>query len=170
MCLICASNFTFCAPPLPKIRSIKVLRPAYILSFPPKLRRWIVLDLCWIMLPILHFVLHPSHRMEPQRLDTNPRPPAFRHFEMKMMSTELCLICAELCYQFYILCFTPSQDKEPQSFRTSRPISNFLPKMVTMNCASNFTIWASTLPIPNRIVLIIPYHQMFVVTDFSQYL
>ncbi len=47
--------------------------------------------------------------------------------------SKLSLICAEMCYQFNFSSFIYSR------YEQKHPISNFFPKVVSMNCAFNFT-------------------------------
>ncbi len=65
--------------------------------------------------------------------------------------------CAELCFQFYILYFTPSRNREPQSFGTSpQPfILNYPLKMVSMNMLVLF--W-TVLPILHFVFHLLPIY------------
>ncbi len=98
-----------------------------------------MLCLCWNVLPILRFVLHFSRYEQKFVREWRDSKTIASNFEF--FPKIVLMNCAKLRFQFYIFCSTPSQNRKPQSFETV-PLNFFL-KMMSMNCASNFTFYAS---------------------------
>ncbi len=98
-------NFIFHVPSLSKIESLKFWNQIPISNFSTKM----VLTNC------AKYVLNYASNFTFYALFLHHSP--FRTFPKNCID-EVCLICAELCSQIYVLYFTPSQNRKLQSFRT----------------------------------------------------